>query len=997
MNATPLAKKLASVLLLIAAPLIMMAQQKTITGKVTGENGSAVSGASVLAKGTKAGTQTAADGTFSISVPDNATKLVISSVGFAEKVVSLNGQTSVSVTLAASSDQMSDVVVIGYGSARKKDLTGSVATVTAKDFNKGTNTAPEQLIQGKVAGVQVVNNSGAPGGGTTVRIRGASSIRGGNTPLYVIDGVPLDNRSARPGYSLPDIGNTPDGNPLNFINPNDIASIDVLKDASAAAIYGSRGANGVVLITTKKGKAGQPSLDFSMSYGSSSLLKKIEVLTGDEYRAALTKFGINASNDKGSNVNGMDAITRNAPVKNISVAMNSGNENARHRLSMGVLDQDGIINNTSFKKYSAALNSSYKFLESKKLGMDVNIITSQTIEQIAPVTNNAGYRGSLIGQALQWNPTKPFYLANGKLNITKGSDQINPVAMVEAYHDKATVTTALASIAPYYKFNNALEFKMQYSINYSTGLRKAYISNWLNLQGVERDSASGIRGGVASIGQNELITQQLTNTLSYVKELSKNVSLNAVAGYEFMRFDNRGSSQSGKNFDNYGDIPYYNYMQYVAPADRGGSSFATPTVDLQSYFARAIVGIKEKYLLTATFRADGSSKFGSNNKYGYFPSFAGAWNISKEDFLKNFNALKNIKLRASWGLTGNQEFPAGASQGIYTFGQGSLFQYSFGNPDLKWESTATTDFGADFTVLKRINVSVDYFNRKTKDLIFPTGIGDPVPVGTAITWRNIAGTVENKGLELSFAGTAIQKKDFTLDLGFNISFLKNKLTDFVQTIPTGEISGSGLTGAYSQLLINNQPLNVFYLKRYMGIDPQTGISIYEGGDAKFYAGTPNPTTLLGFSARAGYKKLTAELNFNGAFGHKIYNNTANAVLGLKNLPSDRNVASTYYNQAVSQGETLANPVSASTRYLEKGDYLKLANATVSYNIGAIGKITKSANVYITGQNLFIITKYSGFDPEVNTNKQIGDIPSYGIEHTPYPSSRTVTLGFNFSF
>jgi len=250
---------------------------------------------------------------------------------------------------------------------------------------------------------------------------------------------------------------------------------------------------------------------------------------------------------------------------------------------------------------------------------------------------------------------------------------------------------------------------------------------------------------------------------------------------------------------------------------------------------------------------------------------------------------------------------------------------------------------------------------------------------------------------MSFSGNAINKNDFTLDFGLNLSFLSNKLTDFGLEIPTGEMSGQGLTGAYSQLLKNNQPLNVFYLKRFMGIDKTTGISIYEGGDAKYFVGSPNPTTLLGISARAGYKKFNLELNFNGAMGHYIYNNTANAVLALTNLKSDRNVASSVYDLASSSGETLANPTSASTRYLEKGDYLKLANATFSYNIGAIGKVAKSAVVYLTGQNLLVFTKYSGFDPEVNTNKQIGEVPSFGIEHTPYPSARTMTLGFNFSF
>ncbi len=997
MNVKLLAKRLFTVFFMVALPVALLAQQKTISGKVTNEKGEALSGSSVLVKGTKLGTQTSADGTFSVSVPETASKLVVSSVGYTEEEVSIKGVSTVNVSLKSAADQMAAFVVVGYGTVRKKDLTGSVGSVSAKDFNKGTQTSPDQLIQGKVSGVQVINNSGAPGAGTTIRVRGASSIRGGNQPLFVIDGVQLDNRNARPGAGIPDLGNTPDGNPLNFINPNDIASIEVLKDASAAAIYGSRGANGVVLITTKKGQSGAPKLDFNISYGTANILKKIKVLTGDEYRAGLAKFGLGPNNDYGSSVNGMDAISRTGKTLNTGVSMSGGNEYGRYRLSIGYLDQQGFIRKTDFSKINVALNSSFKFLDNKRLGLDFNVITSQTAENIAPITNNAGFKGSLIGQALQWNPTKPFYKADGSLNVVKGSDQINPLAMSEAYNDNAKITTALFSFAPYYRITNDLEYKVQYSANYSTGIRKNYIQNWINIQGVSRDDASGIKGGVAGISESELLTQQLTHTLSYNKEINKNFNLNAVVGYEFQRFEGRGSNQGAKNFDNFGDLPYYNYMQFVTPTDRSGGSYADPLRDLQSYFARGVFNFYDKYLLTATFRADGSTKFGKNNKYGYFPSVAAAWNLSKESFMKDFNYLQNIKVRASYGVTGNQEFPTGASQSIYTIGQGSITKYSVENPNLKWESTSTFDFGTDFTIAKRINATIDFFQRKTKNLIYPRGTADPVPVGSAITWTNIDGSVVNNGLEFSFNGNAITKKDFTLDFGVNVSFLKNKLTDFGLEIPTGEISGQGLTGAYSQLLKNNQAMNVFYLKRFLGIDKATGISIYEGGDAKFFAGSPNPTTLLGVSANAGYKKFSLSLNFNGAMGHYIYNNTANAVLSLTNLKSDRNVASSVYDLAASSGETLANPTSASTRYLEKGDYLKLANATLSYNIGAIGKVAKSAMVYVTGQNLFVITKYSGFDPEVNTNKQIGEVPSFGIEHTPYPSARTMTIGLNFSF
>lgn len=999
MKQTMLARLMLSICLGLVS-LLAFAQNRTVTGTVTDEKGAPVSGVSVTIKGARGGTSSGNDGAYSISVPASANTLIFSSVGYGRKEVAIGSDNMANASLTATNEQLTDVVVVGYGTARKKDLTGSVGSVSAKDFNKGTSSTPEQLIQGKIAGVQVVNNNGGtPGGGVTVRIRGASSIRGGNTPLYVIDGVPLDNRNSRPGYALPDLGNTPDGNPLNFMNPADIASIDVLKDASAAAIYGSRGANGVVLITTKRGQAGIPKIEFNASYGVGSILKKYEVLTGAQYRDAIERFDTSLrKNNKGGDVNALDAISRKATNQSYNVAMSAGNENARYRVSLGYLGQEGLIKKTNFKKYSASLNSNYKFLESKKLGVDVNMIVSQTTEKIAPITNNAGFRGSLIGQAIQWNPTKSFYKANGSLSIDRGGSQVNPVAMQEAYDDNAKVTTALASIAPYYKITNDLEYKMQFSLNYSTGIRNTAIRNWINVEGIELDSALGRKGGVAAVSQNEIITKQLTHTLSYIKDLSSKISLNAVLGYEFMRFDNKGSGQSARNFENFGSLPYYKYMQYPNPVDRSASSFADPTIDLQSYFGRAIINISEKYLVTATFRADGSSKFGKNNKYGFFPSIAAAWNLSKEDFLKNTNGpVDNIKIRASWGQTGNQEFPAGASQEIYSINQGGIQRSQLENPDLKWETTTSINAGIDFSVLKKINASVEYFNRNTKDLIFARPTGDPVAAGSSIKWENLPGNVINSGVELSLNGQVLRKKDFTFDLGVNLTFQKNKLTNFGLDVPTGEISGPGLTGAYSQLLKNDYPLNVFYLRQYVGINKATGIADYKDGDAKFLMGSPNPTTLVGISARFGYKKFGLETNFNGAYGHWIYNNTANGLLELNNMTQDRNVGLTFYNESVSNGETISNPKSASSRYLEKGNYLKLANATLSYNLGRFGNVVKGSSVYITGQNLFIITKYSGIDPEVNVAKPIGNIPSFGIDNSTYPSVRTFTFGINFSF
>lgn len=969
--------------------------QKTVTGTVTDQDGKGIPGVTVTVKGTSTATQTDQSGNFSIAASDNAT-LVFSSVGFTSTEVAVSGRSTISTTLAAQNQSLSEVVVIGYGTARRRDVTGSVASVNAKDFNKGVQVAADQLIQGKVAGVQVMNNSGAPGGGTTIRIRGASSIRAGNQPLFVVDGVPLDNNSARPGGGDVGLGDrSPGTNPLNFINPNDIASIDVLKDASATAIYGSRGANGVVLITTKKGQSGAPKIEFNASAGLSNVMKRLEVLSGDEYRAGLRQYNLGTANDFKGNVDAFDEITQTGFVQNYSAAVGAGNENGRYRLSLGYLDQEGVIRKSDIRRYTANFNGGFRFLESKRLGLDINILTTQTLDNAAPISNNAGYTGSLIGQALQWNPTRPLRKADGSLDIDKGGDVYNPLAVSEAYNDMSKVTTVLASISPSFKITNNLEYKLLASVNYATGDRKIWVANFVNLPRIQRqlDQNGNVtqEGGFARIGNNEAVSQQITNTLSFTKDFSDAFNLNAVVGTEYLKYNNRNNNLQARNFPNL-PYPYYDFFQSTDPTRIEHGFYVAPTTELQSYFGRTTVNLNDKYLLTATFRADGSSKFGKNNRYGYFPSFAAAWNISNEDFYQGTlkDVASNLKLRLGWGRTGNQEFPAGASQRRFGVGFGSINREQLENPDLKWETSTTTNAGLDFAIFgTKVNGSVDWFRKSTEDILFLRDAPDPV-IGGGRRWVNLPGRILNSGVELSLNTTLMRNRTFNWEFGVNATYLKNRLEDFDIALETGEINGQGLSEVRSQLFANGQPLNVFYLKPYSGIDKTTGVALTD--DQKGFAGDPNPDFLLGVSTRANYGKLGLEINMNGAFGHQIYNNTANAILTVNNIGIGRNTTM----EAISSGESLASPISASTRYLENASYLKMANATLSYQLGNV-KAFRNANLYLTGQNLFVITKYSGFDPEVNTDKTFQDLPSFGIEYTPYPTARTIILGVNFSF
>jgi TonB-linked SusC/RagA family outer membrane protein len=987
-------------LLTLFLPIAGYAQTaRDVTGRVTDSKGGGLPGVTVIVPGTTNGTGTDGDGNFKLQVPATATTLSFSFVGYGTQVVTITGRNTVNVTLKDDAQALGDVVVVGYGSVQKSDLTGAVSTVSTKDFNKGTFTSPDQLIQGRTSGVQITQNSGQPGGASTIRIRGNSAVTGTGQPLYVVDGVPLDGRSARPGLNT-SLGDSPDSNPLNFLNPADIESLTVLKDASATAIYGSRAAYGVVLITTKRGKVGDARFDFGVSGGFSNIMRRIKVLNADEFRQALTYYGAPASNDLGQNNDPLGAILQTGPLQNYTGAVSGGGENGRYRLSLGYLDQKGIVKKTGFQKYTASFVTNAKFLESKRLGVDINITASQSREQLAPITNNGDFRGSLIGQALQWNPTDKLYNEDGSPFVRLGQ-VINPVAQQAYYNDNARVTTALASISPYYKFTDWLEYRALFATNYSTGIRRTSIDQRLNI--VDYQNL-----GYAAISATELQTQQMTHTLNFNKKITDDFNVNALVGYEYTKFSYSGNGLSGRGpanadgspigFGTYG-LDYTNYLQYSNPSGRLISSFVDPVTELQSFFGRAILNYKERYLLTATLRADGSTKFGDNNKYGYFPSISAAWDISQEDFLKSkYEALSQLKVRVGYGRTGNQEFPAGSarSQFVFQANNGGLVQTTNANPNLKWQSDEQYNAGIDVALFNnRVSLTADYFYKRTTDLLYPNIPGFPAaPGGSSVIWQNLDGIIVNKGVELLLGVTAVDNARFGVSINANATFVKNNVTGLPAAliIQTGTLSGQGLSGVLAETIQNGQPLNGFYLPTYNGLNPSTGL--YNDFTPASYVGNPNPTTIAGLSATFRFQKLSLITNFNGVFGNKIYNNTFNSVLNVSQIRAGKNISLDEFQKGTK--ESLANAVTPSTRFLESGNFVKLSNVTLSYALGDLGKVFKGASIYAIGQNLFVITKYRGFDPEVNTNKAQGVVPSAGIDYTGYPSARTFTFGINFS-
>jgi len=973
---------------------LAFSQTKIITGTINDDKGAPIQGVSVAVKGAKGGTTTDANGAFSLTVGASARTLVISSVGFSQQEVSITDKTSVTVSLVSSTSSLNDVVVIGYGTVRRKDATGSLTTISAKEFNQGVITTPDQLLQNKVSGLEVTSASGQPGAETTVRIRGNSSIQGRGQPLYVIDGVILDGGSVKPGTSS-SVGNAPGSNPLLWVNNYDIADITILKDASATAIYGSRGANGVIVITTKKGTSGPVKLEAYTSIGFNiGYMKKFNILDYGQFVNALHKYNSDSLAtvfNKGAHVDPLKDITQSHPIQNYDIALSGGNENGKFRASFLASRTPGFIESNNLDKYIGSFYGAYKFLD-HRLSIDFGVTAGRTNERNAPISNNAGSTGNEISAALQWNPTSSYYNKDGSY-LDLGNSTPNPVMLLRAYNDKDYVNSLLGYISAAYKILPSLEYKFLYSINQQDG------SRYVNLAGYAHSVNNG--SGAGSIAYQDLTSQVFDHTLNFNSVFGKNLKFHALAGFEYWKSNSGGSGQSAVNFDFNNNELIPSSILYTDVLSDGSTqnpsySYRNIKTEIQSYFARVEFNYKDKLYLTGSFRADGSSKFGSNNKYAYFPSVGAKWNLANEDFMKDNHVFSGLALRGSWGLTGSQNFPAGSAIDQYQYiSYQRVLQVTAGNKNLKWEQTAQYDFGVDFSIMNnRISGSIDYYNKDLTNILFENNVIQPGPA--AVIFINLPGHLINKGVEFSISATVVEHKDFTWDISANFSTNNNKLTKFYApgtttplAIYTGAIDGQGVSGTQSQIITNNQPVDEFYLKKFGGY-AQNGAQIVSASPS--YSGNPNPTYLFGGSTSVRYKKLTLTINGGGSGGFKVYNNTATSVTNLGGILNQRNIDYNAYKSAENPNTTAAK---ASTRFLEDGTFFKLRNASIAYNLGNIGDYIKDFSLFVSGSNLFVLTSFSGFDPEVNIDKAVSGYPSTSIEYIPYPTPRSFMFGLKF--
>jgi len=972
------------VLFLMVSVRVMGApqQQRSVKGTVTDETGYSLPGVTILVKGTTQGTVTDIDGKYSIGDLPANTILQFSFVGMKTEEVRATSAV-IDVVMKFETIGLNEVVTVGYGKQEKKDITGAVSSVKSEDFNKGIVSSPAQLLQGKVSGVNITFSSGAPGSGQSIIIRGQGSIRQGTGPLFVLDGFPL---------GLGGTGSASD--PLSFINPEDIESIDILKDASATAIYGSRGANGVILITTKRARSGVSRLSLSSQFGVSSMASRIPVFSADEFRKNVVAVG-GKLEDRGADTDWQEELTRTALTNDHNLIFEGGSENFTFRATLGLLDQQGIVINTGIKRYSGRVNAAQKLIDGR-LNIDLSLSTS--LEK-----GDNAYTGTLVSEMLDFNPTYPARDENG--DPAKYPDLTNPLIHANLYNTFSESRRTIFNIAPSFEIVSGLTYRL--NLGYENRSGEVDDQGMPNANPFEE----GYLLQSYANGTNKLVE----NYLTYEYEGADH-NFSIMGGHSYQENYDRWRRWGIDLFADNGIEPRYNpgLGQRLSLVDNQPQGWALIN-ELQSFYGRATYSYQGKYMATATVRADGSSKFGQNNKYGIFPSFAFGWRISDEPIFRDMTDLTNLKLRLGWGKTGNQEIPAKITQALYTtrisgndsypldnsnnYPAGTTF-VRLANPDLQWEVSTQTNAGLDFGFLNgALSGTIDYFHKVSNNILLEVVPSDPIQPATTY-WTNVDDMkIINKGLEVELDYQHRSIHSLSYGVGTNLTFINNKVQGSPFTIlTTGSAQGSGLTGATINGLINGYSIGSFYMQKFKGIGDD-GLSVFEespnGG--RMVVGSALPDLLYNFHLELGYRRFDLSMNFNGVSGNKIYNNTAMNKFYKAKLANSLNTTDKSIEYP---NESIINSSSVSTRYLEDGSFLRLNNMTLSYRLNtealAIHNYIQNAQLSLTGQNLFVITKYSGFDPEVNQDRSINGIQSFGIDLDGYPKARTFTVGLKIT-
>ena len=989
-NTIVITRKVSATKTSVAEPVPTLPPPIEIHGRVVNQQGQPLQNVSVLITGTQTGTTTNSEGRFTINAPDDKNiVLEISSVGYQTKKVNVGKQTEINIVLEVDIAGLNDVVVVGYGTQKKSDLTGSLSQVKGDDINAFPTTNVFQALSGRSSGVQVMQSTGAPGASVSIRIRGSNSIRGSNEPLYVVDGFPINNPTV--------------------LNNADIESIEILKDASSTAIYGSRGANGVVLITTKKGKAGKNIIDFETSYSTQSLIRKLDLMNAKQYA---TLYNIKAANDGvapyftqseidkfGRGFDWQDFIYQPAPFLTSSLNISGGNDKTKFSISGSVLNQDGIIKGSNYDRYSFRSNIDHEFND--KFSAQLSTIFTR----INTDTKNSGggARGNTLISSQFAPPTLTPYNDDGSYRILAPAypfvapDLINPLNFI---NEQSTIIKANINL-----INGSLIYRpiKEITVKISGGVenRDDRTDSYTTRKFLNSDGSASVNTGQYTSLLNE-------NTINYTKTFNQAHDISVLAGVTYQDFLNTSLSGSGAGF--LSDAFQTYDLNAAGTPGIPGSGYSKSV--LLSYLGRINYSFKNKYLATVSYRADGSSKFSKGNKWGYFPSAAFAWRVSDENFLKNTNLISNMKLRASWGMTGSQAIGPYVtlnqlSSGIVVFNDALYNAFAPGTQlpgDLKWETTEQMNFGVDFGIINNhINITADYYIKNTSDLLNTVSL--PSSLGFTQTIQNV-GKVQNKGFEFNVNAHILSGK-LKWDVNANISFNKNK----VVKLYNGEdiLTGSGVLALQgtTSILREGRPIGQFfgYLEdgyddkgkiKYQDLEPDNKLT----GDDRTYIGDPNPDFIYGFTSGLSYKNFTLDIFLQGSYGNDLFNLSSVAyaydfVSGLNMIKDVLTDSWTPDHTNAKYPVTSRNTsVNVSNRFVEDGSYLRLKNIQLAYNLPlknwGVNKVLESLQLYASGQNLLTFTKYSGWDPEVNST-------GFGIDNNSYPMSKTVTFGIRARF
>lgn len=968
-----LAQSLLILCLMMGVNQEVFAQNMIVNGIVKDNNQEVLIGASVVVPGTKNGVITDIDGKFTLSCPKGST-LEVSYVGYITQ--KLPTQSNMTIVLQENAIALQETVIvgIGYGTMRKSDLTGSITSVNQKDFKKGIITSAEQLLQGKIAGLSVVQGSGDPSSGASMRLRGGTSLSASNSPLIVVDGIP--------------------GVDFNTVQPSEIISIDVLKDASAAAIYGSRGANGVIIVTTNRAGNGaeSKSIEYNGYVAVGQIAKHMDLLSADQWRAYVRENNVANAIDYGADTDWQKELERTAISQSHNVFMSNVNKNSGYRASVTYQDNQGVIKRSDMERLAGSL-SAYQYALDNRLKMDIGV--SGGFDKWTPIDTR------IFERMANLNPTVPVKDQNGKYTSIGGTNTENPVEL----NNNRTNDDSRHRFLGYGKIEleilKGLKAVGNGSYEYNSYQRRYYVPTYAVMEG-QAEKGRGERT-VA-----DYTTIQLETYLNYDVAFNQAHKLNLMAGYSYMKNTYEGFGATRRGFDT--DAFLYNNLASGADYRAGDVYSYKGQANLISVFGRVNYNFLGKYMFTGTLRQDGSSRFGKNNKWGLFPSASLAWRISDEAFMQQTSSwLNNLKLRFGYGVTGNQD-GIGEYKSLSLLGAGGASYYdattgtwkkSYApiqnvNPDLKWESTAQYNIGLDFGIFNRINGTLEFYYKKTSDLLWTYPVPQPpYLVGTMLS--NV-GDLSNKGIELSLNANIIKNKGLSLDANLTFSYNDQKIDKLSNEVfqAVGLKSGSlhglrGMSGMYSQIIKEGYPAGAFYGPKCYGIDEDGKYILNTDKDGKpidEYLGSAQPKFNIGFGMNLVYKGFDLGFSTYGMFGQKVLNASAMSMYDPTRLPS-QNVPDDFLKSGIKTDPTF------SSYWVEDGSFFRLQSATLGYTIPKTKSIgIEKVRIYVTGENLFTITGYSGIDPEVNAS----GLDAPGIDRFNfYPRPRTVSLGVNISF